>query len=63
MGIRTYVIKGHIWVQTGEVKRDKEDNLREIRTETLFIKQNLVQVLHGEGNLWKYLWFCIKTSI
>lgn len=59
-----WLVKGHIWVQTGEVKRDKEGQPRRDPDGKLLYKTKFSPgTPDGEGNLWKYLWFCIKTSL
>ena len=62
--IGPWLVKGHIWVQTGEVKRDKEGQPRRDAYGKLIYKTKFSPgTPEGEGNLWKYLWFCLKTSL
>ena len=59
-----WLVNGHIFIKTDEVKKDEDGHpLRDAKGELIYKKRFSPGVPEGEGNLWKYLWFCIKTSL
>lgn len=63
-GLTPWLVNGHIWTNSSVLKTDAEGNpIKGPNGETLYKKKFNPGTPDGEGNLWKYLWFCIKTSL
>lgn len=59
-----WLIKAKLYVKTNEPEVDENGQpKRDAFGKIIYKKKFSPSTPEGEGNLWKYLWFCIKTSL